>query len=173
MPSAAFETNFSSTLPIQVLIRPAGAQDWQMLDEGPGFFTVPAGHEVAVRLRLGTNALLRTLMYEIAGNPALTYLNLSENRGITDRGLEFLAAAPQITMLNLSSCDITNSGLRALKALPRLEHLELSYCNRLTDEAFNALRDLPVLRYLDLLGCLKMTHAALKRFTRRDLVIRR
>lgn len=173
MPSAAYETNFSSTLPVQVLIRPAGEPDWRVLDEGPGYFTIPAGHEVAVRLRLGNDALLRTLLFEIAGNPALTYLNLSENRGITDRGLEYLATAPQITMLNLSSCDITNGGLRALKALPRLEHLDLSYCNRLTDAALNALRELPALRFLDLLGCLKMTHAALKRFSRRDLVIHR
>lgn len=173
MPSVNHETSFSSTLPIVVLTRPAGQSDWQVLDEGPGFFTIPAAHEAAVRLRLGSDAVLRTLIPEIAGCPALTYLNLSENRGITDRGLEYLSAAPQITMLNLSSCDVTNEGLRALKALSRLEHLELSYCNRLTDNALLALRDLTRLEYLDLLGCLKMTHAALKRFNKRGLIIHR
>jgi len=172
------EARFESTLPITVLIRPAGMEredggpdDWQVLDEGPGIFRIPAGNEVGVRYKSGDDRGLGALVAELEDLAPLRYLNLGENRKITDGGLARLAPLTRLEWLNLSSVDITSKGLAHLAVLPNLQVLDLSYCNRLTDEAVKPLRSLTRLRYLNLQACFKMTMSGMKRLERRGLTI--
>lgn len=165
---------FSTTFPLQVLIRPTGqpGAEWQEYDRGEGLYRIPAGNDVSVRVHNIDDQDLGRLVRDIAGIPTLTFLNLSENRKITDDGLRALKALPNLTGLNLSSCSITNVGLGYLAPLTRLETLDLSFCNRITDAGLKALRSLNRLTYLNLQGCVKMTNAGLVRFGRKGLTIK-
>jgi hypothetical protein len=164
---------FSSTYPIDVYTRPLDDPkiDWQEFDHGPGIFHIPAGQQVMVKIKQIDDKELRLLVRELAGFTALTYLNLSENRNITNIGMEYLRALEQVSMLNLSSCSITDAGLRHIAAMRKLEYLDLTYCNRIGDFGLKHLRDLPHLNTLQVQGCLRITKAGIARFGRRGLTI--
>jgi hypothetical protein len=147
--------------------------DWQELDRGPGYFHVPPGHEVHIRLKSATDQDLQTLVEEIAGTPAVISLDLSENRNITDAGIARLKNLPQLKELNLSSCDITRRSLDHLAELPELRSLNLSYCNRLDDSAVKGLNALTSLEFLDIQACMQITRAGVSRLQRRGLEINR
>lgn len=166
---------FSSKFPVIVLSRPANEPglDWQEVDRGPGYFTVPAGHEIRVRIKGINDRDLYELVEELQDVKELRFLDLSENRNVTNDGLARLKALPQLTGLNLSSCTITNYGITHLRELPRLETLILIYCNRLTDESLKTFESMRSLKYLDLQGCLHFTKGGLARVRRRDLQINR
>lgn len=165
---------FSTAFPLQVLIRPSGnpAVEWQEFDRGEGLYRIPGGNDVYVRVHNIDDQQLGQLVREISAIPTLTYLNLSENRKITDDGLRALKALPTLTGLNLSSCSITGAGLSYLQPLTRLETLDLSFCNRITDPGLKALRALPRLSALNLQGCVKVTNAGLARLGRKGLAIK-
>lgn len=167
--------HFSSQLPVLVFHRPAGQTliDWQELDRGPGYFTIPAGDEAGVRIKNIDDDTLENLIQEMAECPVITFINISENRKITNDGLQLLTAMRQISALNLSSCGITDAGLPHLKLFRHLTYLNLSYCNRLTDAGVKALHALTNLTFLDLQGCVKMTTAGMGRIERRGLTIHR
>ena len=166
-------TSFSTTLAITVLIRPLDqpSADWQEFDRGPGFFNLPQGSEACIRIRNINDAILEDLIEEIKGCTAITFLHLSENRNITDAGLVFLKALPQLTQLDLGSCSLSTEGIPYLKALPNLKVLGLSYCNRLTDASLIPLRSIPTLQKLELQGCVKISHGGVARLQRRGLEI--
>jgi len=166
-------SSFSTALPITVYIRPRvnPAVDWQEFDRGPGYFNIPAGHEVGVRIHNIDDSLLKDLVNDLKDCPAMVYLNLSENRKVSNSGLQYLKLLPQLTFLNLSSCDLTNDGIAHLVDLKRLESLNLSYCNRLTDPALKYIKSLPRLTYLDVQGCVKMTNGGLARIGQAKLTI--
>ena len=164
----------SSSFPIEVYIRPiADPADWHDFDRGPGIFHIPAGHEVMVRVRRIADRELRELVSELVEWKCLTHLNLSENRNLTDTGLQYLHPIKQLTHLNLSSCSINDHGLVHLIPLPNLESLNLAYCNRLTDACLKHIRAMPRLRHLDLLGCLSITRAGISRLGKSKLSIHR
>jgi Leucine-rich repeat (LRR) protein len=171
--SPSSPTNFSSTLPVTVYTRPGGdpSADWQELDRGPGIFNLPAGTEACIRIRNINDAVLVGLVKEVSGCTAITCLLLSENRNITDSGLAYLKALPQLTQLDLGSCSLTDAGLAHLKALSNLAILGLSYCNRITDAGLKHLRGLPRLQKLDLQGCVKVTHGGVARLRHPGLEI--
>ncbi len=167
-------THFSSALPVVVLARPAGQElDWQELDRGPGYFHVPAGQEIRVRIKGIDDVALAELAGELQGVPALRFLDLSENRNITNEGLARLKTLPQLTGLNLSSCSITNTGLQHLTDLRQLAYLNLSFCSRLSDPALKTLEAMKNLTYVDLQGCLGFTNGGFARVRRRNLTIYR
>lgn len=167
------ETIFTTKLSVLVLTRPQGvtAGDWQELDLGEGMHRLPPGQDVYVRVHNYDDRDLKTLVDELAGVSALTHLNLSENRNITDKGMEFLGKLPRLRGLNLSSCSISNQGLDALRALNRLETLDISYCNRITDLGLKALKSLSRLTFLDVQGCVKLTTGGLSKLRRSTLTI--
>ena len=167
------ENEFTTSIPVQVFIRPAGERkaDWQEFDRGEVTFHIPPGMEVSLRVHNIGNAELATLVRDVAHLRQLTYLNLSENRKVDGAGLKILRGLPQLLELNLSSCDISNDGLAWLTALTRLERLDISYCNRITDIGLKPLKELPKLTYLDVQGCVKLTNAGLNRFGSRKLTI--
>ncbi len=165
-------SKFSSVLPIIIYERPQGSDElWQDFDLGPGIFHIREGYEIQIRIQNINDATLSTLVNEVSGVPELAFLNLSENRNITDSGLQHLKELKQLKGLNLSSCSITGSGMDALSALSNLEHLNLSYCNRINDTGLRALKPLRNLSYLDVQGCIKTTRAGLTKIERRGLVI--
>jgi hypothetical protein len=175
MVTSELTQNFSSTFPVMVYIRPHAnpPADWQEFDKGPGFFHIPAGHETMVRIKNIHDAELRALVKELVDCPAITFLNLSENRNISGEGLEYLRVLVQLTGLNLSSCSLNDAAMSHLTTLTRLEHLDISFCNRLSDAGLKHLRSLPRLRFLDLQGCIKITTAGMARFGNRRLTIHR
>lgn len=175
MERSTTEYSFSSTLAIQIFIRPIGDPpvDWQEFDRGPGFFNIPAGSEVMIRARNIDDYELRALVKELIPCPAVTFLNLSENRKITEVGLDYLRPLVTLTGLNLSSCSLNDQGLAHLSALTQLTHLDLSYCNRLTDACVKHIRALIRLRFLDLQGCVKISNGGISRIERRGLTIHR
>ena len=165
---------FSSTMPIIVYTRPADSNgDWQELDRGPGYFTIPDGSVARVRIKSISDYELTTLVDELQGFAALRFLDLAENRNVTNAGLARLRALPQLTGLSLSSCSITNAGLEHLRALPNLVWLDLSYCNRLNDAALKPLEAMRTLTFVNLQGCLGIGRAGLARMRRRTLEIQR
>jgi len=165
--------SFSSTLPIQVLVRPVGGEkdDWKEFDRGPGYFHILGACEVGVRAKTINDSILERLVDELADCPVLVSLNLSENRKVTDEGVAFLIKLPKLVELNLSSCDLTNGGLLSVQKLSHLRWLNLSYCNRITDEGIKSLRILNRLVYLDLQGCIKVSNGGMRHIQRNDLVI--
>lgn len=126
-----------------------------------------------IRARNIDDSQLRALVKELVLCPAVTFLNLSENRKITETSLDYLRPLVTLTGLNLSSCSLTAQGLAHLSALTHLAHLDLSYCNRLTDACVKPIRALIHLRFLDLQGCVKISHGGISRIERRGLTIHR
>ncbi len=169
------EQSFVTTLPITVFIRPqvSPPPDWQEFDHGPGYIGLPDKVDVGIRARMLDDAGLRVLIEETQGLTNLVYLNLAENRRISNEGLESLKALREVEILNLSSVDLTNAGLPHLLRLPRLAHLDLSYCNRITDVGLKTLRGLDNLVSLNLQGCVKVTHGGITRISRRGLTVRK
>lgn len=168
-------TRFSSSLPIIILTRPAGQPgvDWHEIDRGPGYFNVPADEEIRVRVKSIDDDGLVEVVNELKEVAALRFLDLSENRNITNDGLARLHNLPQLTGLNLSSCTLTSTGLEHLRALTNLAYLNLSYCNRLTDQALKTLEAMHSLTFVDLQGCLSITKGGLARIRRKSLTIYR
>ena len=73
--------------------------------------------------------------------PALTTLDLSSCREVTDEGVRAVSTVPALTSLNLFYClRVTNEGVLALSSLPALTHLDLCYCDKLTAAGVQALR---------------------------------
>lgn len=171
MPEFILETNLAVT----IFTRPLGqsADEWQELDQGPGRIPIPENCEIYLRARNIDDEELFSLVKVLIDIPHLTYLNLSENRKISDVGLSRLAPLTTLTRLNLSSCSITGQGLSYLKALKKLEILDISYCNRLTDEALRVLKGMPRLTSIDIQGCVKTSHAGVRKIERRGLTIHR
>jgi hypothetical protein len=164
-----------TSLPVILYTRPIASPtpDWSEIDRGPGFIALPEGLEYGFRIRNIGDEELRVLVGELREVAPLAYANLSENRGISDRGLEWLAAFPQLVTLNLSSCNLTDEGMVHLLAFRRLTNLDLSYCNRLTGAALKPLRGLASLSSLNLQGCVKIKTGDVARFRRPGLVIRK
>ena len=167
--------HFSSALPVIVYTRPAGQPgwDWQEVDRGPGYFDVPDDQEIGVRLKGIDDGVLAVLVEELRAVETLVYLDLSENRNVTNEGMVRLRGLPQLRGLNLSSCTITSSGLTPLKALLHLKWLILTYCNRLNDSALKTLESMSALEYVDLQGCYGFTQGGFSRVRRRSLKIHR
>jgi hypothetical protein len=171
--SEQVETNFSSRHEIQVLVRPEGSspESWREFDLGPGYFRIEAGLEVGIRIRQCDDPTIQEIFEEIRSCVSLKHLNLSENRKVTDDGLQGLTNFSHVIELNLSSCDITDDIFQTLRKLSSLRNLNLSFCNRITDAGLKSLRDLRHLSYLDLQGCPRITRAGLAKLERTDLTI--
>ncbi len=153
--------------------RPGGRDDtWYELDRGPGILHFPEGDEIQVRARLKDDAELLALVRELEGLTQVVYLNLSENRSVTDDGLKKVTALKNLQYLNLSSCDLSNKGLAYLESFPRLIWLDLSFCNRITDPGLKFLKKLNNLQYISLQGCVKTTHGGIVRLTRPTLEVK-
>jgi hypothetical protein len=169
------EFHFSSALPIIIFCRPADqpTEEWIEFDRGPGYFNLPEGQEVMIKVKQINDDDLCQLTYDLAGCSMITSLDLAENRKVTDGGLECLKSLSQLIYLNLSSCDITNKGLLYLLELQHLRILNLSYCHRLTDLGLRPLKGLPHLVFLDLQGVLKITKAGMSKIYKAGLTIRR
>ncbi len=169
------ETILDTNLAVTIFTRPLGqpTAEWQELDQGPGRITIPGEYEVYVRARNIDDVELYGLVRALVEVPHLTYLNLSENRKISDVGLSRLAPLTSLTRLNLSSCSITGQGLSNLTPLKKLEVLDISYCNRLTDESLRVLKTMPRLMSIDIQGCVKTSHAGVRKIERRGLTIHR
>jgi hypothetical protein len=165
--------SFSSAYPIQVLVRPTGGDllSWKELDLGPGYFRIEPGTEVGVRIHSTNDETLREIVQEFQACKSLSHLDLSENRKISDTGIEYLLHLNSLRELNLSSCDITNDVFSTLKVFSGLEILNLSFCPRISDIGLKSIRDLKNLVYLDLQGCPRITRAGLAWIERAGLTI--
>lgn len=144
-----------------------------MLDLGPGIFRIPEDHAVMIRVRNIDNDFLKDLIFEINDLEIVIALNLSENRKVTDKGLEIISVLNQLVDLNLSSCDISNKGLSILCRMKNLQRLNISFCNRITDDGIRLLKDLPALVFLDLQGLPKITNGSLSKIRKSSLTIHR
>jgi hypothetical protein len=172
--------HFSSRFEVVVYTRPTGdapeqwrQEDWRELDRGPGYFTIPAGQIVSVRIHGIDDDALETLVEELAPCKVVLEVSLAENRKVTDAGIACLTGLRQVISLNLSSCGLTSTGMKNLVKMRQLERLNLSYCNRITDAGLKLLKDMPALRYLDLQGCVKITNGGIAHVRRQALTIHR
>lgn len=145
--------------------------DWQEFDRGPGIFYIPRDVFLGVRAQGLHDAEIRKLVEDLKPVENLRYLNLAENRGITNDGMAAVGMLRQLRFLNISSCDINNQGMGFLPNLVNLEYLNLSYCNRITEKAAPFVQKLPKLKYLDLQGCIKINTGGLKKFEKKNLTI--
>jgi hypothetical protein len=166
-----YQNYFSLPVTLFTRLPNAPAADWVEVDTGPGTIRLPEGQEYGFRIHTIGDEELAALVKELAGLQPITYANLSENRKITDDGVELLKTFPRLTYINLSSCGLSNEGLAHLPAFTHLTTLDLSYCNRLTGPALKHLRTLPNLQYLNLQGCIKITNGDVARFKKRGLTI--
>ena len=145
--------------------------DWQEFDRGPGIFTIPEDMFLGVRAQGLHDAEMRKLAEELLPVENLRYLNLTENRGITNSGMAAVGKLRQLRYLNIGACDLNNEGMAFLPALTNLEYLNLSYCNRITEKTAVYVQKLPRLKYLDLQGCIKINTGGLKKFEKKGLTI--
>jgi hypothetical protein len=164
-------THFETTLDLIIYTRERGQTDWQEFDRGPGKFSLSSEMEAGIRIFRIDDLTLKTLVSEIDGCDPIVFLNLAENRKITNKGLEVIKPLTRLTMLNLSSCDIANQGLEHLAAFTRLAWLNLSYCNRISDNGLRFIKKLKNLSYLDLQGCVHVTRAGVNHISRDGLTI--
>ncbi len=145
--------------------------DWQEFDRGPGIFYIPDNVFLGVRGQGMHDQEIRKLVEELLPVENLRYLNLTENRGISNEGMASVGKLKQLRYLNIGACDINNQGLAFLPGLTNLEYLNLSYCNRITEKAAPYVQKLPKLQYLDLQGCIKINTGGLKKFEKKGLTI--
>mgnify|MGYP000850612106 CR=1 FL=1 len=165
-----FIPKLTLSISCQIFNRHPG-EEWQHVDDAPGIFTFDESMEVGIRIQNIGDDELHNLLQEIDHHPLVKMVNLSENRKITDQGLAMLHDLPDLTMLNLSSCDITDKGTPFLLALRKLEWLNLSYCNRITFLGLKPLTGLTRLQYLDLQGCVKIKSADVRRLKFKNISI--
>ncbi|MHC1682712.1 MAG: hypothetical protein AB6733_07160 [Clostridiaceae bacterium] len=167
--------HFSTSIEIKLYTRPVNnpSEDWREFDQGPGFFTIPDDQVGMIRARQINDEDLRHLALDLQGCTSVIMLDLAENRSVTDDGMAYLGTLPQITHLNLSSCDISNKGLIHLTEMPHLTWLNLSYCNRLNDNGVKTLRQLTHLTYMDIQGVLKISTAGYVQMQRKNFIIHR
>jgi hypothetical protein len=151
----------------------ASGMDWREVGMGPGIFHLDEWDEIGVRLHNIGDAELEQFIEEVMTLDGLLMLNLSENRSITDEGLETLTQLNRLKILNLSSCSITSTGMQVFKEFTHLTALDLSYCNRINDTGLKELKSLINLETLNLQGCSKVTTAGVSRLRRRGLTIRK
>jgi hypothetical protein len=169
--SEALPTHFSSEQEIIVYARPEQSdQDWQEVDRGPGFFTIDAGYEIRIKIKGINDFDLAELVQELRDVSMLRFLDLAENRNVTNDGLQSLKPLKQLTGLNLSSCTITSSGMEYLRPLTHLSYLNLCYCSRLTDLALKTIESMRNITYVETRGCLAFTKGGFSRVRRRNLV---
>jgi hypothetical protein len=168
-------TTFTTTLPIVVFRYEPGQHpaEWREIDRGPGVIHLTPQEQVVIRVRNIDDIELKSLVREISHCKAVTFMNLSENRKITDDGMRALAELTHLTGLNLSSCSLNDAGIGCLTVLNRLEHLNISFCNKLTDTSLRHLRKLTRLTYLDLQGCVKISQKTVAMIERKNLTIHR
>jgi hypothetical protein len=161
------------SIPAIVYCRPLehSEQEWTELARGSGFIELPTGMEFGIRAKSINDSDLSQLVNDLMDCPSITYLNLSENRNISDEGITKLVHLKDLADLNLSSCTINNQSLVVLAKLPNLVRLDLSYCNRLTDAGVKYFKLLTRLTFLDLLGTLKISKRGLAKVQRRGLTI--
>lgn len=145
--------------------------NWQEVDHGPGYVSLPEDGWLALRARRMDDDDLAVLVEEVAGLGNLLRVDLSENRKITNAGLEYLQRLKQLRELNLSSCGITDAGMDTLTRMDHLVWLNLSYCNRLTDLGVKKLSRLKHLTFLDVQGIPKINNTSLSKIRRPNLVI--
>lgn len=145
--------------------------DWQEFDRGPGIFHISEDVYLGIRAQGLHDAEIRRLAEELKPVENLRYLNLAENRGITNDGMAAVGALRQLRYLNIGACDINNQGMGFLPNLVNLEYLNLSYCNRITEKTAPFIQKLPKLKYLDLQGCIKINTGGLKKFEKKGLTI--
>jgi hypothetical protein len=164
-----------TSFPVVIFSRPLATPpvDWAEVAQGPGYIDLPEDHEYGFRIHNIDNQELKALIAELAGIERLTYANLSENRKITEEGVELLRALPKLTYLNLSSCTLNNEAMGHLKFLIHLETLDISFCNRMTGPALKLLQPLMNLKNLNLQGCVKITNGDIARFKKRGLTIKK
>lgn len=164
---------FSSSLPITIYYRPEDSdfQDWQLMDEGPGYFTIPDHTTIGIRIKSIEDDEFATLIEETAQFPLLSFLDLSENRKLSNKGISKITSLQNLTHLNLRSCGINHHALEHLVELPFLEYLDLSFCNRITDHGIQYLQSMKNLKFIDLQGTTKITAAGIKRLQRDSLII--
>ena len=98
--------------------------DWQEYDKGPGIFHIPSDVFLGVRAQGFHDADIRQLVEDLRTVENLRYLNLTENRGISNDGMAAVGKLKQLRYLNIGSCDINNQGLAFLPALTNLEYLK-------------------------------------------------
>lgn len=164
---------FSSSYPVIVLTRPANSDiDWQEVDRGPGYFQIPPDEEIRIKIKSINDYELAQLVTELQDVPTLRFLDLAENRNVTNEGLAKLRVLSQLTGLNLSSCSITSTGMPPLRELTHLEHLNLAYCNRLTDGALKTIEAMRSLTFVDLQGCVNITQGGISRLRHKNLTIK-
>lgn len=169
-----FETSLQVVIYTQAAENPSSRwSDWLEFDMGPGIFFLPSATFMGIRAQGFNDAMLRQLVDDLEPVTNLRYLNLSENRGITNYGIQNLERLPHLKYLNLSSCDIGSEGLAFLPRLKSLSYLDLSYCNRITGTGAKYVQKLPALKYLNLHGVIKVNTGALKKFEKRGLEIYR
>lgn len=169
------QLKYVTTLPIEFYTRDPSSHDttWHPLEHGPSIIHFEPDHEISIRMRNIDDAILKKLVEEVVEIKQLTYLNLSENRKITDKGCEYISRLSDLSHLNLSSCDISNAGLKTISLMKSLKSLDITFCNRVTDAGILFLRALTGLEFLDLQGLPKITNGSLSKIKRKNLHIHR
>jgi hypothetical protein len=145
--------------------------DWREIDSGPGYVQLPADEDLGLRVKRMDNDDLKKLAEETTSLVHLIRIDLSENRKISNEGLDVLCLFKHLTDLNLSSCSITDTGLADIVKIDRLTRLNLAYCNRITDKGVRTLSRLRRLVYLDLQGVPKINNTSLSKIRRTGLTI--
>lgn len=145
--------------------------DWKEYDKGPGIFHIPNDVFLGVRAQGFHDTDIWQLSEELISVENLRYLNLTENRGITNDGMAAVGNLRQLRYLNIGACDINNQGMGFLPNLVNLEYLNLSYCNRITEKTAPFVQKMPKIKYLDLQGCIKINTGGLKKFEKKGLTI--
>ena len=95
------------------------------------------------------------------------------SNGVTDAGIEAVAAQTTLTMLALQNCRGVSSQVMVavLKNNRRLKHLNIKNCRQVTDSVLQAIgKHCPKLLTLNLMGCRNLTDAGLRELSTLDKI---
>lgn len=122
-------------------------ENWEELGTTPGSVTIPPEYNVKLipgdlnreTFPIWLRHLIRNLKVE---DIIVKYLDLSEQKEITDENLTLLEQFPQLEWLDLSSTEITSRSFASLNRLKKLKHLYLNNCRWVTDASVRSIREL-------------------------------
>lgn len=100
----------------------------------------------------GGSQLTDDVLKQVRKIEHLTYLDLSDSRQVTDRGLAHLSECRYIEHLDVSGTSISDAGLTVLRSFPNLRVFEARHLDTISDAGITHLGDAKRLERVNLMG---------------------
>ena len=149
--SVPTQASLTMTKPIGLFFPDAVGDEWPAWDSRDWSAVVSRLKECAAAGIDAAGQMTDAMIEDVSRIEHLTALKLGGSRGVTDAGVCHLARLSRLRYLDLSGTSITDRGLDFVRALPELETVSLAWTN-ITDAGAANLSGCRRLRNVDLSG---------------------